>query len=63
MIRNKKVTGARFALTISMSALVAVLFYDVGRIDMSDLIVSKANFHFALGQRSTFLIYFILILQ
>jgi len=44
MIRNKKVTGARFALTISMSALVAVLFYDVGRIDMSDLINFQSHF-------------------
>lgn len=44
MIRNKKVTGARFALTISMGALVAVLFYDVGRIDMSDLINFQSHF-------------------
>ena len=41
MMRNKKVTGARFALTISLSALIAILFYRVGTLELTDLFVSN----------------------
>ena len=43
MIRNTYVTGARLALTIAMSALVGALYYKVGTVPMSDLIVSTPS--------------------
>ena len=46
MIRNKRVTGARYAMCFGMSFLVALLYQNVGRSPKSDIVVSKCRcFH------------------